>query len=509
MAPRGSKAPASALKLPHEAEPKRFKKHVSEFFAKCATPKNVEDALSITESEDDKLLAGLDAHFDSLAPWANEQKDRAPTMSHAEEFLRANERSNEPASSEGGASKSQEDAKQTPAEQALPLPATPSSWLEDPKKLVEVCEMGSAKKALEELTSVPLTKDNLELYQSLLSKMAHNTAARADSRGDTHLDPQLENWSKSLTAAIKTGTMDARSTMGNKFRLAHKQGPDAERYKTLATRAECQAFKLEWMQKELKKVHEQKKYVRTWTRQDTTHGVFMNFDRLVVHLGGYTSEEAKEGASNCACKCVALGPPWVQTHPQTKLTEFLVLQMEWAEEFKEQWGIYKKSVVEEGEDPLSPRHAALTAAESVGGLAPKPGLPKAQTTPSKNKNEDNKEYAQLWKDAVRLRSEIQSSMSQAGEMIKNINEDEKWQWAKATEEKRLKGAVDALRGSLTPWEHDLLLADDPRRLAKESTKERIVCELRHFLDQAKLQKQLKSIVLGVRTAHKAIWQDRK
>ena len=79
---------------------------------------------------------------------------------------------------------------------------------------------------------------------------------------------------------------------------------------------------------------------------------------------------------------------------------------------------------------------------------------------------------------------------------KNISEDEKWQWAKATEEKRLKGAIDALRKSLTPWEHDLLLADDPRRLAKENTKEKNVCELRHFVDQAKLQKQLKNIVLG-------------
>ena len=71
-------------------------------------------------------------------------------------------------------------------------------------------------------------------------------------------------------------------------------------------------------------------------------------------------------------------------------------------------------------------------------------------------------------------------------MIKNIHEDEKWQWARATEEKRLKGAVDALRGSLTPWEHDLLLADDPRRLATEGTTKRIVCELRHFPDQAEL-----------------------
>jgi hypothetical protein len=94
-------------------------------------------------------------------------------------------------------------------------------------------------------------------------------------------------------------------------------------------------------------------------------------------------------------------------------------------------------------------------------------------------------------------------------MIKNISEDETWQWAKAMDEKRLKGAIDALSKSLTPWEHDLLLADGPRRLVKENTKERSVCRLRHFLDQAKLQKQLKNIVLGVRTAHKAIWQDRK
>ena len=172
-------------------------------------------------------------------------------------------------------------------------------------------------------------------------------------------------------------------------------------------------------------------------------------------------------------------------------------------------GSYKESIKTESEDPRSKPHAAPKAAESAQQLAAKQDKPKAPATPAKNKNEDNKEYTQLWKGAVRLRSEIQSSMSQAAVMIKNISEDEKWQWAKATEEKRLKGAIDALRKSLTPWEHDLLLADDPRRLAKENTKEKIVCELRHFVDQAKLQKQLKNIVLGVRTAHKAIWQDRK
>jgi hypothetical protein len=169
--------------------------------------------------------------------------------------------------------------------------------------------------------------------------------------------------------------------------------------------------------------------------------------------------------------------------------------------------LYKESVTTESEDPPSKPRDAPKAAESSQHVAPTKDEPNAQTTPAKN--EDNKEYAKLWKDAVRLRNEIQSSMSQAAEMIKNISEDEKWQWAKATEEKRLKGAIDALRKSLTPWEHDLMLADDPRRLAKENTKEKIVCELRHFVDQAKLQKQLKNIVLGVRTAHKAIWQDRK
>ena len=73
--------------------------------------------------------------------------------------------------------------------------------------------------------------------------------------------------------------------------------------------------------------------------------------------------------------------------------------------------VYKEPVKTESEDPPSKPHAAPKAAESAQQLAAKQDKPKALATPSKNKNEDTKEYTQLWKGAVRLRSEIQSSMS--------------------------------------------------------------------------------------------------
>jgi hypothetical protein len=124
---------------------------VSEFFKKCAKPQEVAETVSVAASENDEGLKELDACFDSLAPSSQEVYELATTISQAEAFLRANEHYNAPASSDGGESQMKEEAMGTLAGQASPRsqpPATPTSWYADPKKLVEVCETGSAMKAL-------------------------------------------------------------------------------------------------------------------------------------------------------------------------------------------------------------------------------------------------------------------------------------------------------------------------------------------------------------------------
>ena len=71
-----------------------------------------------------------------------------------------------------------------------------------------------------------------------------------------------------------------------------------------------------------------------WSKTDITKGRYVNFARLVLDLGVWRSWEAFEGAVCASQKCIHMASPWVRIHPQTELVEFLILQFEWAEEFK-------------------------------------------------------------------------------------------------------------------------------------------------------------------------------
>ncbi len=63
--------------------------------------------------------------------------------------------------------------------------------------------------------------------------------------------------------------------------------------------------------------------------------------KLIVDLGGWDDNAAVKGGLTAAGKCLALGKPWVRVHPQTEMTEFLVLQHGFNEDFDEEWSIFQ------------------------------------------------------------------------------------------------------------------------------------------------------------------------
>ena len=62
---------------------------------------------------------------------------------------------------------------------------------------------------------------------------------------------------------------------------------------------------------------------------------------MVVKLGGWKSTEAVEGAVSCAQKCLAMGRPWIQIHPQTGLANFLLLSFGFSEVMTESWELFR------------------------------------------------------------------------------------------------------------------------------------------------------------------------
>lgn len=145
-----------------------------------------------------------------------------------------------------------------------------------------------------------------------------------------------------LENIIRTGTFETKSYIGNKFRAQFKRGtPEGDAYYNLTSRSDSQAFRMKWAQGELVKLEEKRTHKQGWSRVDRTRGRYRPFGKLVVDFGGWTSPEAVRGAMTAAQKCCMMGEPWVRVHPQSQLTEYLVLELEFQEDFVQSWETFK------------------------------------------------------------------------------------------------------------------------------------------------------------------------
>ena len=116
------------------------------------------------------------------------------------------------------------------------------------------------------------------------------------------------------------------------------------------SRSEAAAFRQQWLGGEIKTIKERYEFTSSWSRVDITKGVYKTFGRAVQDLGGFDWPEAKKGAATAMAKCMLLGSPWVITHPQTEMQEFLILEMSFKEQFSEAWSHFK--------DGMKPKKAA-------------------------------------------------------------------------------------------------------------------------------------------------------
>jgi len=140
-----------------------------------------------------------------------------------------------------------------------------------------------------------------------------------------------------LQAALATGKIESKSYLGNSYRKHLLKNPqEAESYHA-ASRAEQAQFRLRWAKASFGKFEEGKKHECAWSRVDTTRGCYMNLARLVAHLGGWASAEARSGALCAAQKCAAMGSPWMRVNDQTSLCEFLIMETSWSETFRNSW----------------------------------------------------------------------------------------------------------------------------------------------------------------------------
>ena len=135
--------------------------------------------------------------------------------------------------------------------------------------------------------SLKLNEQTLWEFETPWEKVRVNTYS-AMKCGPPNQDAEQVQMSTSfsvLKAAIDSGKVDPRSSIGQQFTAEHKSGtPEGDAYRA-CNRAEAQAFRLKWAQKRYAMMEKGKSFTESWRRIDVTKGEYMNFGKMVKKRG--------------------------------------------------------------------------------------------------------------------------------------------------------------------------------------------------------------------------------
>jgi hypothetical protein len=411
----------------------------------------------------------------------------------------------------------------------------------------------------EQAMQMPLNKENLGALQAMLQSMGTEIAGSGDAaapatKGFESLSDSEKKKAVMLQSVIDAGGFPSQSYLGNLFRLEHKKGStEGDKYKLCSSRVEAAEFRVEWCKKQYKHITEKKTFVQSWKRVDRTKGSYRNFGRLVCDFGGWDCPEAIEGASNAVSKCMLLGHPWVQKHPQSGLTEYLVLQMEWEEEFESMWSNFTEhcnsdgspstgdggiaqvagqpaarladqvtapsSPVAKGVDvtpgtpttvpPSTPRavpKAAGKRSDKAGGSKPQASGKGDDPSPG---DEKKKEFGRLQRESIKLKQLFHTASSNFIQMRQAIDTDASWAWATcgpadATKLAKLVQVKTELQAMQNDWHKEFLCNTDIAGIRKKYTPERVTVELTKFLESKIAVDKLTSMLEAMNRVHTEI-----
>ena len=207
--------------------------------------------------------------------------------------------------------------------------------------------------------------------------------------------------------------------IGKVFSKVHAKGTVAhEVYNADKSYASKDAYKTEWMELFLKELTIGKEHSKGHEHIDKSKGRYLNFGTLVESYGiAYNRELAIKRATLAATKCVMMKGEWLSYDALGDCTEYLRLDKEFADEFREKWNMYEKS-----EEPAAD-------GESVGP-GDEPGA-KPRRAPSQMSAADRATKAILDRRGVNA-----SSASSSGKGNDKIKGEGKVQEGQREEERR-------------------------------------------------------------------------
>ncbi|CAK0878510.1 unnamed protein product, partial [Prorocentrum cordatum] len=191
-----------------------------------------------------------------------------------------------------------------------------------------------------------LTAQNVLLHEQRLNAMGSQRVDEASGATESN-DPELAK----LHGYIADGGFPIQSTMANHFRELHKKGTEAgDKYRALS-RGEAKQFRLDFLKSKAEEREAILSQTTTWSKTDFQGCHYRTAAKIFEDMGGRSDPMIADGVIRGVEKCIALGPPWIQRHPQTGIMEYVIIQFGWVEKFNKAWSEYieMKNVAPDGQ----------------------------------------------------------------------------------------------------------------------------------------------------------------
>lgn len=123
-------------------------------------------------------------------------------------------------------------------------------------------------------------------------------------------------------------------------------------------------------------------YVHKTTTEsiDVTKSKMLNLDQLVIDQGGWHSRRAVEGSLILISQNMALWPPWVARHEQTKQMLYRLMVYEHSDVFKRPWSTFRMKILDRDNERNTGTESipAALATQSSNSNIPEPTLKSEQ-----------------------------------------------------------------------------------------------------------------------------------
>ena len=353
----------------------------------------------------------------------------------------------------------------------------------------------TALEQIEGAVGAPLTEDNLLKFQRGLQSMqsyfedeSQKTMGREDEQ-KSKLPGLSKNEIKryrALQEIIESGeAMDPRSATANRIRKEHPEIVGMNR--DAATK-----FRNEWVKKEFNSLEEKVSKTTSWSKVDKHKFKYRPLGKLVMDFGGWSDPSAVQGAISAAWQCISMGKPWALRHPQSKLMEFAVVEMQWQDIFEQKWASVVKEAM--GQPAGAQGEASSGGGQTTPGRNTKPGkTPKGglaeEHDKEKDKDKDKKANERVIREATQFKQEFVRADHKAKEVLQNIVDGKNnWYIFQDTKQmKDLKKQIDDIK--LTDWQYKFVF-EEWAPLRKSTVSAKIQAELSNFLKLGKATRKL-------------------